>query len=67
MSKLDAAINRFGSKATVAFEADKQKRLEVWSRIKTDAPEIAEFLLEVNAEFGKPVRTAVWIGDERVL
>lgn len=44
----------------------RERRL-IWERIQNEAPEIAEFLLEVNAEFGKPVRTAVWIGDERVL
>lgn len=67
MSRLNQAIDRLGSKTTVAFDAEKQKRQEIWSRIKTDAPEIADFLTEINQEFGKPVRTAVWIAEERVL
>jgi hypothetical protein len=43
------------------------ERQAIWSRIKADAPEAAEFLTAINEAFGKPKRTAVWIGEERVL
>lgn len=67
MSKLNQAIDRLGAKTTVVFDSEKQKRQEIWSRIKSDAPEIADFLMEINQEFGKPKRVGVWIGKERVL
>ena len=46
--------------------AERSKR-EIWEQIQNEAPEIAEFLSEINAVFGKPKRVGVWIGEERVL
>lgn len=60
-------MNRLGAKVQVSTDAMKQERQQIWSRIRTDAPEIADFLTEINQEFGKPKRVGVWIGDERVL
>lgn len=48
-------------------EMTATERQEIWSRIKSDAPEIADFLTKINQEFGKPKRVGVWIGEERVL
>lgn len=64
---LDESINRFRDKIQPEHEAIKAERQRKWERIKTEAPEIAEFLTEVNQTFGKPAKVAVVIGKERVI
>ena len=48
-------------------EAQRKARQDKWKRIKTEAPEIADFLTEINAAFGKPARVRVEISGERVV
>ncbi len=39
----------------------------IWTRIKTEAPDVAAFLTEVNQAFGKPEAVKVVIGGDVVL
>ena len=66
MSRLNQAIDRLGSKTIPVFEEEKQKRIAAKKRVRAESPEMADFLNEIIAEFGK-VKMAVWLGDERVL
>lgn len=63
MTDFDASYARLQARV----ETQKAERQRKWERIKTEAPEIAEFLTEVNQTFGKPAKVAVVIGTERVL
>lgn len=67
MSKLDETLNRLKAKGQVAHEAQRQNRRQVWERIQREAPDIAQFLLDINQVFGKPEKVGVWIGEERIL
>lgn len=44
-----------------------EKRQETWNRIKADAPDVAQFLTEINQAFGKPEAVRVVIQGEAVL
>lgn len=48
-------------------EKARIQRQATWSRIKTEAPDVAAFLTEVNQAFGKPAEVKVVIGGEVVL
>jgi hypothetical protein len=52
-------------------EAIKQRQLEhrraIWSRIKSEHPENAEFIELVTARFGKPERMTTTLPDGTVL
>lgn len=64
---LNAKLDTFGAKVSQEAAIKRADRKVKWVRIKAEAPEMAEFFLEINAAFGKPERSALWIGDERVL
>lgn len=59
----------------VKVSADRQQREQAatttrataWTRIQTEAPDVAALLTAVNATFGKPASVRVRIGGERVL
>lgn len=53
--------------AAQAAQAERTNRAEVWSRIQTEEPPLAEFLTAFNATFGKPEAMAVKLGDEVVI
>ena len=63
MTDFDASYARLQARV----ETQKAARLAKWERVKTEAPEIAEFLTDVSRTFGKPARVAVMIGQERVI
>lgn len=44
-----------------------KERQEVWTRIQSEAPAMAQFLQQINSTFGKPSETHVWIGQEKVV
>lgn len=44
-----------------------EKRQETWNRIKADAPDVAQFLTEINQAFGKPEAVRVVIRGDVVL
>lgn len=45
----------------------KQQRREAWARIKSEAPDVAEFLTEVSRVFGKPKSVYVEINGEVIM
>lgn len=45
----------------------KQERKRKWKTIQERSPGIADFLLEVNQEFGKPAKVWVEIDGEKIL
>lgn len=49
------------------IEAILEKRRQVWDRIQTEAPEIAQSMKAIADVFGRPKAVQVWIGDERVI
>ena len=53
--------------AEQAKQAERANRAEVWSRIQTHEPQLAEFLTAVNATFGKPEALAVEMNGELIL
>ena len=67
MNRLAKSIERLQPKVMADVDAAKAERKAKWERIKTEAPEIAEFLTDINAAFGKPARVRVDINGERVL
>ena len=64
---LDAKLQRMTEKVSANQDAQKVAKQALWERIKTDAPEVADFLTTMKQAFGQPKRVAVWIGEERVL
>lgn len=48
-------------------EKIKSDRMATWSRIKADAPDVAQFLTEITQAFGKPEAVRVVIQGEVVL
>ena len=42
-----------------ARDKAKQERAMLWHRIQTEAPQMAEFLTELNKAFGKPAKVQV--------
>ena len=60
-------LDRLSKSVSEEQQAMREEKLRKWERIKSDAPEIAGFLSEINAVFGKPKRVGVWIGEERIL
>lgn len=67
MSRLDETLSRLKAKGAVMAEEQGKKRKETWTRIQTEAPDIAEFMTECAKTFGKPEQVWVWIGEERIL
>ena len=53
--------------AAQAAQAERKNRAEVWSRIQTEEPPLAEFLTAFNATFGKPEAMAVEMQGELIL
>lgn len=49
------------------IEKVRIQRQATWSRIKADAPDVAQFLTEINQAFGKPEAVRVVIQGEVVL
>jgi hypothetical protein len=48
-------------------QGEEDKRKQIWRTIQTEVPEIAEFLNEVKAAFGKPDAVLVTIKDKPML
>jgi len=48
-------------------EAAKSERKRKWNLIQAEAPEIADFLTEMNQEFGKAEQTWVVLDGKRIL
>ncbi len=78
MTDLIERVNRLQAKARLkaereaeaaeqAKQAERTHRAEVWSRIQTEEPPLAEFLTAFNATFGKPEALAVEIKGELIL
>lgn len=76
--RLQQSLTRLQAKARIksereaqtqvqAVEAERSHRAEVWGRIQTEEPPLAEFLTAFNATFGKPEALAVKLGDEVVI
>lgn len=57
-----ALVKLYRIQKTVADE-----RQQIWRTIKTEAPEIAAFLSDVNAAFGKPEAVWVRIGERIII
>lgn len=49
---------RFDERKTAEYaakrEAQKQRRIEAWAWLNKEAPEAVDFLVRMNAAFGKP-------------
>jgi hypothetical protein len=48
-------------------QSEVDQRKQIWRTIQTEAPEIADFLNEVNVAFGKPDAVLVTIKDKPML
>jgi hypothetical protein len=48
-------------------QGEEDKRKQIWRTIQTEVPEIAEFLNEVKAAFGKPDAILVTIRNKSML
>jgi hypothetical protein len=63
MTDFDASFARLQARV----ETQKAERQRKWARIQNEAPQIADDLIEIKRELGKPAKVWVWIGDERIL
>lgn len=63
MSDFDAAY----AKLQARVEATKEDRKRKWKLIQNRSPEIADFLTEMNQEFGKAEQTWVVLDGKRIL
>lgn len=63
MSDFDAAY----AKLQARVEATKEDRKRKWELIQNRSPEIADFLTEMNQEFGKAEQTWVVLDGKRIL
>jgi hypothetical protein len=63
MTDFDASFARLQARV----EIQKAERQRKWARIQNEAPQIADDLIEIKRELGKPEKVWVWIGDERIL
>ena len=60
-------IDRLAAKVGLEHEAMKAERQRKWARIQNEAPQIADDLIEIKRELGKPEKVWVWIDGERVI
>jgi len=71
MSDLINRVERLQAKALAKSaerkSAEQNERQHTWQRIKTEAPDVAEFLTAIQATFGKADAVAVKLGDEVVV
>ena len=47
--------------------SEKSHKAAAWERIKSESPEIADFLSDVSRIFGKPSRVNVYIKGEKII
>lgn len=71
MDDLQLAIEKLNARREIAIakqaEADaiaKREKQAVWSKLKIADPVMADFLTAINAEFGKPAKLKLSLGDE---
>jgi hypothetical protein len=63
MTDFDASFARLQARV----ETQKAERQRKWARIQNEAPQIADDLIEIQRELGKPEKVWVWIDGERVI
>lgn len=44
-------------------QEEKMQKAMLWHRVKNEAPEIADFLTEINRVFGKPAKVDITFRD----
>ena len=59
---LTASLDRLQATVSAGIEERKRLRREVWDRVRTEAPEHAEWITAVSAAFGRPARVRVQVG-----
>lgn len=58
---LTASLDRLQATVSSGIEERKRRR-EAWDRVRTEAPEHAEWITAVSAAFGRPARVRVRVG-----
>lgn len=59
---LTASLDRLQTTVSAGIEERKRRRREAWDRVRTEAPEHAEWITAVSAAFGRPARVRVRVG-----
>lgn len=67
LARIERLQQKAKSKNSERKSAEQNERQHTWQRIKTEAPDVAEFLTAIQATFGKADAVAVKLGDEVVV
>lgn len=59
MDNIEQSIENLRAAADRKRERERAKKSEAWNKVKTDYPDIAEFITSMTATFGKPERVVV--------
>jgi hypothetical protein len=65
--RLNAMAEASKIRAQAAIEAKQSHRLMQWHAVKTQAPEIADFMQDIAKAFGKPARVTVVLNSGEVI